>query len=181
MASYGIALLGLVVSGCIYLHVCSIRPRNHLIPVFLYNWTKCLLPLGLRKVHLRPCASQLTAFASQHFCSLGHLDQLHYWPICHFVYFCRGNSNLQLLECADRFYLFCSSGYDASGLALAVRPWTLPEGIRRAANHLLVALGHDPPRHILPSRSYIWSDTGDQRCLCKWNYWYVIIAAVEFN
>ena len=126
MVAYGVALVGLIVSGCIYLHVSSILSIRYLISPFITIGITHHSPLGFRKIPFRPYPPQLKALASQHLRSLGHLARLHRRPRCHFLHLRRGHPDLQLSEFTDGVYLLRASRHDASRLALAVRPWSLP-------------------------------------------------------
>ena len=116
MVSYGVALLGLIVSGTLYLHVSRIKS---FFPDLLFSNDDLSLP-GRREIRLRPNPRKLAPPSSEHRCPLGHLARQHNDPRRTGIYSRLCDPHLQLSNCTGGVSMFRTPCNESPRLALAV-------------------------------------------------------------
>lgn len=164
MVSYGVALLGLVVSGTLYLHV-SHRSFYHCHCTFNNSVS------GRREVCFCSDPRKYAPPASQHCCALGYLVRLHDSARRTGIHSGLINSHLQLPHCARGIGVLRTSCNEPSRLAMAVRPRPLQEGTLDAEDHIRPARRYRASRIILLRRSNLRGCHPDHRCLRDRTNW----------
>lgn len=164
MVSYGVALIGLVISATIYLHVSISSEAQR---------SELTLLLDCGQVHLCPYLGQYTPSTGQHSCPLGYLVGMHHYPWCYLLHPQRDYSYLQLPGCPGWVCLLCTPCHLSSWLPMAAQLQPLSEGISTREGVLPPARRNGVAWSFLPRRRDVWCCYSDQGCLRHGSHRYV--------
>ena len=143
--AFGIGLVGLIVSSCLYCHVAA----KYLFVRILRN---------------------LATSAGKYGRALGYVAWLHVWPERNWLRARGGDPDLQLPRRANGVNLFRTSGAHVAWLAVAIRSRRLEEGRWGGQEDcVLVALVDNTAGCFFPDRWDVWSYRADQGGICGWD------------
>lgn len=172
--SYGIALFGLLVTGCLY--VCSV-PTGIMIPAAPCFGSNIYSLTGprLREIHLRPHPQKLEALTGEHASTLGNMDGLHRYTVDYRVPDSLGRAHLQLHPGSRGEPWVRAHCPGSAGLDLVVRPRGLANRIPDEGGRVLPALAHGADRLLHVCWRNLWHHPVGGRRLCGGDRWFCLL------